>query len=129
MKSQVAPALILKALQKGVSPKKVARYLFETASPTRRSRTLERLLRTVTELADNEADRYRMKVFTATALTENQKDALKRLAQKEGKRNVIVEEHLRPALKGGAIVTHKGERVDQSISGRLKKLEFALWHK
>ena len=126
MKTQRAQ-MAFNALQRGIGPKKVARYLIATAPVRNRRTALWRIVRELTERADQLDHNYRVEVITPSHLTATQIARLARALRLEGKKKVIIEQRIRPMLKGGVIALTKGERVDYTIAGRLKKLELALW--
>lgn len=119
--------IALNALRRGIAVKKVARYLFATAPVRNRRMMLERTLRELTARADQLDHNYRLQVITPYSLSASQVAQLVRSARAAGEKNVIVEQKVQPRLKGGVIALHRGERVDYTISGRLKKMELALW--
>jgi len=119
--------IALNALKRGIAAKKVARYLFATAPVRNRHMTLQRILHELTERADQLDHNYRLQVITPYPLSASQVGQLVRSARAAGRKNIIIEQRVQPRLKGGVIALHKGERVDYTISGRLKKMELALW--
>ena len=74
------------------------------------------------ERYDSDHGIARAKVYSAVALTESQKQALKDRLQKQSGKQVILTEKLQPSVLGGLRVEMEGLQYDGTVAGRLRRL-------
>ncbi len=74
------------------------------------------------ERYDSDHGIARAKVYSAVALTESQKQALRDRLQKQSGKQVILTEKLQPSVLGGLRVEMEGLQYDGTVAGRLRRL-------
>lgn len=92
-----------------------------------RAAELEAITSAFVELADEAAGRVRAHLRTATALSEDDRDALRqRLGRVFGGKQIVLDEHVDDRLLGGFVAEVDSVIVDGSLDGQLARIKNRL---
>jgi F-type H+-transporting ATPase subunit delta len=119
---RAALARLCERLQTGETVRRFCSFLVDQ----RRVVQFEAIRRAYAELADAAAGRTRARVVSASPLSEEQHDRLRRVLSARTGRQVELDTSVDPALLGGAVATVGGVVFDGSLRTQLEQLRVSL---